>query len=218
MVDYGAIIYGVAPNSLLNTLNPINNQGIRLSIGAFKTSPIPSILCEANTPPLDIRRNMLTHRFVIKRLADKENTISTYLFTYLPCLTHLKNNQPISTRLKRWLDTTNTKLPKLLPPVSYKYPQWKLEININTSMIQELEKENIESSKVPQKFTDIIRNNFQNHKIIYTDGSKSNDQSGFVIISDEEIFKFSLLEYIFTIEALAILTSLELIEQHWKNT
>jgi len=100
-IDYGAIIYGAAPNSILNALNPIHNQDIRISIGAFKTSPIPSILCEANTPPLDIRHNILTYKFALKRLVDKENTISSYIFTNSPPSNRFKKNQPISTRLKK---------------------------------------------------------------------------------------------------------------------
>ena len=81
IIVYGAI-NEASPNSILNSLNPIHNQGIRLSIGAFRTNPIPNILCKANTPPLhDIRRNMLIHKFALKKLADKENYISSYLFT-----------------------------------------------------------------------------------------------------------------------------------------
>jgi len=116
VIDYGSIIYGAAPESSFKTLNPIYNQGIRLRIGAFKTGPIPSILCKAL---LEIRRNMLIHKFALKRLADKDYSISSYLFNTSPPSLRLKKNQPISTRIKRWLDTTNTPLPKLLPPDHY---------------------------------------------------------------------------------------------------
>jgi len=218
VIDYGSIIYGAAPESILKSLDPIHNQGIRLSIGAFKTSPIPSILCEANTPPLEIRRNLLIHKFALKRLADKDNAISPYLFNTSPPSFHLRKNQPISTRIKKWLDTTNTTLPKLLSPDPYRYPPWKMNLNINTSMIQEIQ--NIEPSEIPKHFNDIILKNFCDHKIIYTDGSKSNIKTGLAIITDEETFKFSSLEInsIFTIEALAILKAIELTEQNWKNT
>ncbi|KAE9521635.1 hypothetical protein AGLY_017931 [Aphis glycines] len=217
VIDYGSVIYGAAPEAILKSLDPIHNQGIRLSIGAFKTSPIPSILCEANTPPLEIRRNMLTYKFALKRLADKNNAISPYLFNTSPPSLHLKKNQPISTRIKKWLDTTNTPLPKLLSPTPYIFPPWKMNLNTNTSMIQEIQ--NIEPSEIPKHFNDIILKNFCNHKIIYTDGSKSNVKTGLAIITDEETFKFSSLEInsIFTIEALAILKAIELTEQNWKN-
>ncbi|KAF0757674.1 Uncharacterized protein FWK35_00013692, partial [Aphis craccivora] len=37
---YGSIIYNTAKPNLLKILNPIHNEGIRLAIGAFRTSPI----------------------------------------------------------------------------------------------------------------------------------------------------------------------------------
>lgn len=79
VIDYRAIIYGAAPKSILQSLNSIHNPDIRLSISAFEISPIPSILYEANIFPLDIRRNILTQKFVIKILADRGKVISSYL-------------------------------------------------------------------------------------------------------------------------------------------
>jgi hypothetical protein len=38
VIDNGSIIYGAAPESILKSLDPIHNLGIRISIGAFKTS------------------------------------------------------------------------------------------------------------------------------------------------------------------------------------
>lgn len=35
VIDYGAIIYNFAKNNVLNTINPIHNQCIRLASGAF---------------------------------------------------------------------------------------------------------------------------------------------------------------------------------------
>lgn len=80
-------------------------------------------------------------------------------------------------------------------------------------MIQEIQ--NINPSEIPKHFNDIILMNFCNHKIIYTDGSKSNEKTGLAIVTDEETFKFSSLELnsIFTIEALAILKAIELTDK-----
>jgi len=85
-------------------------------------------------------------------------------------------------------------------------------------MIQEIQ--NIEPYEIPKHFNEIILKNLCNHKIIYTDGSKSNVKTGLAIITDEETYKFSSLEInsTFTIEALAILKALELTEQNRKNT
>lgn len=46
-INYGSIIYNTANENLLKILDPLHNEGIRISIGAFRTSPIDSILCFA---------------------------------------------------------------------------------------------------------------------------------------------------------------------------
>lgn len=48
-----------ANSQLLNTLNAIQISSLRLAIGAFKTSPINSILAEMNEIPSEIHRSTL---------------------------------------------------------------------------------------------------------------------------------------------------------------
>ena len=55
-LDYGNIVYGSAPKSYLKQLNTIHHQGIRLSLGAFRTSPVESLYVTADEPPLENRR------------------------------------------------------------------------------------------------------------------------------------------------------------------
>ncbi|XP_042145521.1 uncharacterized protein LOC120846549, partial [Ixodes scapularis] len=47
-LDYGSCVYGSARPSALRMLDPIHHQGLRLSTGAFRTSPIPSLYAETN--------------------------------------------------------------------------------------------------------------------------------------------------------------------------
>jgi hypothetical protein len=42
-LDYGCIVYGSARNSYIKKLDTIHNQGLRLALGAFRTSPIASL-------------------------------------------------------------------------------------------------------------------------------------------------------------------------------
>ena len=42
-LDYGCIIYGSAQKSYLQMLDPIHNQGLRLALGAFRTSPVAGL-------------------------------------------------------------------------------------------------------------------------------------------------------------------------------
>ena len=49
------IIYGSARKSYLQMLDPIHNQGLRLALGAFRTSPVASLYVEADEPSLNSR-------------------------------------------------------------------------------------------------------------------------------------------------------------------
>jgi hypothetical protein len=74
-IDYGSIIYNLAKPNIKQIINPIHNQAIRLALGAFRISPINSILCIPGKPPLQIRRNKNILRFVTKKLSLHNQTI-----------------------------------------------------------------------------------------------------------------------------------------------
>lgn len=65
-LDYGCIVYGSARKSYLKRLDPVHNLGLRLSSGAYRTSPVNSLYVETNEPPLADRRTMLTCSYVLK--------------------------------------------------------------------------------------------------------------------------------------------------------
>ena len=54
--DYGSIVYGSARKSYIKILDTIHHQGLRLALGAFRTSPVESLYVEANEPSLYNRR------------------------------------------------------------------------------------------------------------------------------------------------------------------
>ena len=47
-LDYGSFIYGSARTLYIKVLDPIHNQGLRLYLGAFRTSPMESVYVEGN--------------------------------------------------------------------------------------------------------------------------------------------------------------------------
>ena len=59
-LDYGSIVYGSARKSYVELLNPVHHQGLRLSLGVFRTSPIQSLYVEAREPSLENRRLKLS--------------------------------------------------------------------------------------------------------------------------------------------------------------
>ncbi|GFO00724.1 RNA-directed DNA polymerase from mobile element jockey [Plakobranchus ocellatus] len=42
-LDYGSVIYGSAKKHVLRALDPIHHQGLRIALGAFRTTPIKSL-------------------------------------------------------------------------------------------------------------------------------------------------------------------------------
>lgn len=58
-IDYGCQVYGTAPKSYLKPLDPVHHKGLRLCLGAYRTSPFESLYVETNEPSLTYRRQML---------------------------------------------------------------------------------------------------------------------------------------------------------------
>lgn len=91
IIDYGVIIYNSAKNNVLNTINPIHNQSIRLATGAFRTSPVDSILCNAGEHPLELRRHSLILKYIL-RINNLSNHISSKIL-HNPFATSPTNNR-----------------------------------------------------------------------------------------------------------------------------
>ena len=70
-LDYGCIIYGSARKSYLQMLGPIHNQGLRLALGAFRTS-VASLCVEADEPSLYSRREKLSLQYAIRLAAIRQ--------------------------------------------------------------------------------------------------------------------------------------------------
>ena len=58
-LDYGSLVYGSARKSYLRKLDVVQNQSLRLCLGAFKTFSVDSLHAEANEMPPHLRRQKL---------------------------------------------------------------------------------------------------------------------------------------------------------------
>ena len=72
-LDYGSIFYGSARKSYLKSLDTIHHQGLRLALGAFRTSPVESLCAESNEPSLYIREK-LSLQYATKLAASPRNS------------------------------------------------------------------------------------------------------------------------------------------------
>ncbi|GFO40684.1 RNA-directed DNA polymerase from mobile element jockey [Plakobranchus ocellatus] len=87
-LDYGSVIYGSAKKHVLRALDPINNQGFRIALGAFRTSPIKSLYAEAGEPSLEHRRMKLAFNYVLNLKSLPRNPCHEVVLK-LRCLTFL---------------------------------------------------------------------------------------------------------------------------------
>ena len=109
-LDYGSIVYGSARKSYLKSLDTIHHQGLRLALGAFRTSPIESLYAESNEPSLYIRREKLSLQYVTKLAANPRN--SAYDCVFNPKYERFYNNKPtaikpLGLRIQRVLEEAN---------------------------------------------------------------------------------------------------------------
>ena len=86
-----AVAYIKACNKLPLT-STIHHQGLRLALGAFRTSPVESLYAESNEPSLYIRREKLSLQYVTKLAANPRNSAHDCVFN--PKYERFYNNKP----------------------------------------------------------------------------------------------------------------------------
>lgn len=79
-IDYGSIVYSSAKPTLLQKLDPIINSACRLSLGAFRSSPVTSLLAEAGLLPLELRRKLNCLKFSYSTFISPSNPTNKYIF------------------------------------------------------------------------------------------------------------------------------------------
>ena len=79
-LDYVCVVYGSARQSYLRKLDSIHNQGLRLALGAFRTSPVTSLYAETNEPSLILRRKKLSMHYYIKLKSNPDNPTHKVVF------------------------------------------------------------------------------------------------------------------------------------------
>ena len=87
-MDYGYMVYGSASKTIIDKLNVIKHRGLRIAIGAFKTSPLITIHTEADVLPLlHWRRILLCNWLRRTQQLTLDHTTLQLLTTFL----HIEN-------------------------------------------------------------------------------------------------------------------------------
>lgn len=212
-LDYGSIIYGAARKSYLNSLNTVHHQGIRLALGAYRTSPIQSLYVEAREPCLEHRRLSLVLQYVVKLKANQRN--SAYTSTFSPSYTALYDAkpthiQPLGLRIRQQLRELEVDLTDIAQMPYHSVPPWTLK---KPSILLDLasgKKSDTHPNIYLQQFMD-VKEKFPSHLFIYTDGSKTENKVSAAMVAGEQELRVDLLQHcsIFTAEAYALLMAVD---------
>ena len=67
------VVYGAASNNILKKLDPIHHQGLRIALGAFRTSLVTSLYAKAQEMSLKNRLKKLSMNYVLKLKSCPDN-------------------------------------------------------------------------------------------------------------------------------------------------
>ena len=219
-LDYGCQAYASAAPTVLQKLDPIHNLGIRLAIGAFRTSPAISLYAESGEPPLQTRRdklclqlhtrllrqpNTLTHRAITERNNDLNVRFRDLLSPRLP----------FGRRVENLTDRLHIAAPRVHAAKFLDSEPWLVpKIEVCTAATNQNRRDAPEGA---------LRILFMNHQAehtqslsVYTDGSKTDQGVGWAAVFPTETISGALPRHasVFTAELTAVSSALRSIEEH----
>jgi len=111
-LDYGSIVYGSARKSYIEMLDTIHNQGLRICLGAFRTSPVESLCVAANEESLYRRRDRLALQYALRMKSTPTNAVHDTIFK--PRYETLFRNKPTQIpNFGLWIQETLRQIPNL---------------------------------------------------------------------------------------------------------
>ena len=216
-LDYGCIMYGSARSSYLKMLDPIQNQALRLCLGAFRTSPSTSLHVEANELPLEKRRKKLSLQYALKLSANNKNPAYSCVF-FPKCLKQFEKKpcqiRPFCLRVKDDLRCIGFKRNIVLPSVVCSKPPWFLSRPLVDFSLSLTDKDSTSSEIYKTRFLEFC-DSHQHYQYVYTDGSKLESKVACAVVHGSFTKSIRLHDHasIYTAELHALLLALQLIQR-----
>ncbi|GBN72309.1 hypothetical protein AVEN_120315-1 [Araneus ventricosus] len=217
MIDYGSVVCGSDLPSYLKRLDYVHHQALMLCLGAFRTSPIPSLYAEAFEQSLSSRRDKLSLSYYFRILSNDNHPLrgtllngnNNRLFNARPsCIPHF------GLRMRNILPDTfhDVKIhtndfcghpPWMENSISYINPfgNFTKSDSINSVLISLFNKH---------------RQFYQSYQPVFTDGSKSLNHVGCAFFTNSRIISYKLhsLKSVFSSEITAVYFALKYIDVH----
>ena len=196
-------------------LDPIHNQGLRLCLGAFRTSPVESLYIDAHEPSLGARRAQLSLQYAtkIKSLPNHPAHNAVFDNTYMKLFNARPSAIPtFGHRIKQFLTASNIDFSDILETPSYFIlPPWCIKPPKIMLDLVHLKKDRTDASIYQQPFLE-IRDRYRDYIPVYTDGSRDGNSVAYATVSPSDTeFSMRLPDSasIFTAEIWAIIKALD---------
>ena len=172
--DYGCLVYGSASKTALAKLDHVHDQGLRLSLGAFRSSPVESLYVEAHEPPLKIRREKLALQYILKLKANPGNPAYDVVFN--PKYQILYADKESATDSfgiyrKKLLKKAKIDIGEIAIYSIPDVPIWDSEPVTVDFTLSEFDKSSTSSTVFKSRFNE-VKQKYLDFCHIYTDGSK----------------------------------------------
>ncbi|XP_026475710.1 uncharacterized protein LOC113380860 [Ctenocephalides felis] len=221
-IDYGYIIYGGISTNIQGMLDKAQLSALRLCLGTIRSTPRIAVLAEAGEAPLNIRKQILTNRFLIKKFNSdsarilkqlEELAVLHFRANYWknrptpPLITGFYNLKPLED-----LIITNDKLP--YHSHSWKYSFTKKYIGLNDFNYTT---HNSNKNIINWEFDNWLDTEWKDFTVIYTDCSKLGNKVGCAVYAPnrDKHLQFNLLGFasVFSAELTGITAALDFVIQ-----
>ena len=190
-LDYGCIVYGSARQSILKQLDPIHHQGLRITLGAFRTSPAQSLYIEAHEPSLTTHRLKLSVNYVLKLKSLPENP--AYSCVFEPENTKLFEESeskvpPLGICILSHLEKSKLNLNLVDDAPSLDLVPWKLSVPAVHFDLTSFKKDTTNPEIYKQLYLQLI-SEYPLSNFFFTDGSKTEEGVAAAAVSTKRINK-----------------------------
>ena len=186
-LDYGCIIYDSASITELKKLDTVAHEALRIASGAFKSTPVESLLVHCEEPSLSERREYLTMRYYLKIKASLQNPAFKCV-TRNPTFLRNSNQKAISVRISNIKTKYNLPNFSIKPEFSYSLlnftiPRYAIRNPPINTELSNHPKVTTSPHVYRALFQQMRSQNYSGYKEIYTDGSKFPNGVGSAAVS-----------------------------------
>ena len=114
-LDYGCEVYSSATPAVLQKLDPVHNEALRICTGAFRSSPVQSLYAESGEPPLNLHRQYMNLIYYTRLMRDPRSpSFSSVMDRRLDGENPWSERQDYGWRMRKLLNDLNLNLPKIM--------------------------------------------------------------------------------------------------------